>query len=551
MIAICDDEMGYMNTPSPELYHAAELDCEDVDDPDHPDYDASDCASSSHDEDSSPPREPSPPPRQPTPPPTPPPTQKRGKHVVYKKPAAQQTMKAKRWRKLNRAASSKDDNVLGGTMPDTPATPLAAPATPDLLLYRRSFQKDFEEEPTTLPMVPRVPLVDAEEGHGVVQKLGMLPSAELSCSKCGGQIDVLRSTGKAGGKWKCRKCNTKMTQLNRLFGCWPIPEFGGISKEQEMAFFNSAHGCDNPSQLDELVIETMTELVKHKESVSLDGEWLPLSCWEKRGYSTSAIVATADSRNSKVNERFGMMYKVTVERDCLAIEREKIREQVRQTRSDRNANRRGEGRSLKRQALPAPPDEDEPEEKADEKKSNKKSKKHKKKRKHSSSSSSDEDSSSSKRKKAKKNKRANHEKEKKEKEKSKDEVMKKDAAKSSELLRKEALKVSAEERKVSAKAARDANRVVAKLSSLEITLDNAAKPQAIHKHVPAFAVKGVQDSLASVQKYLKEAREVLKGKKKTLLSYEMSDVDAIDKEAKQNLHLVTSMVESAQKHARR
>ena len=367
MIASCDDEMGCMNTPSPEPYHAAEFDCEDVDEPDHPDYDASDCALSSHDEDTSPPREPSPPPRQPSPPPT----HKRRKSVVYKKPAAQQTMAAFGWRRLNRAASSEADNVLGDTMLDTPATPLAAPATPHELLYRRSFQKDFEEEPTTLPIVPRVPLVDAEEGHGVVQKLGTLPSAALSCSKCGGEIDVLRSTGKASGKWKCRKCHTKMTQLNRLFGCWPIPEFLGISKEQEMAFFNSSHGCENQSELDELVIETMTELVKHKARFSLDGEWLPLSCWEKRGYSADAIVATADSRNSKVNERFGMMYKVTVERDCLAIEREKIREQVLQTRSDRNANRRGEGRSLKRPALLAPPDEDELEENADEKKSDK------------------------------------------------------------------------------------------------------------------------------------------------------------------------------------
>jgi hypothetical protein len=100
------------------------------------------------------------------------------------------------------------------------------------------------------------------------------------------------------------------------------------------------------------------------------------------------------------------------------------------------------------------------------------------------------------------------------------------------------------------KGLRDANRVVAKLAGLELSLESMAKPLQIHKDIPPFALEAVKDCLKDVKAKLSDAKDTVRGKTKGLLSFDLADVDAADKKAKQALALLSTMITSVEKHKR-
>ena len=77
--------------------------------------------------------------------------------------------------------------------------------------------------------------------------VGLLMSLEIplrpTCGKCKELImDPLKAVvaGKGAGCWKCPECNTKCTQLNRIFGPWPL----GLSLPfQRICRRNSSETC--------------------------------------------------------------------------------------------------------------------------------------------------------------------------------------------------------------------------------------------------------------------------------------------------------------------
>jgi hypothetical protein len=228
-----------------------------------------------------------------------------------------------RWSRgtLQRAidASDAEDNVsLDRLVEQAPAADHDAEATP--MLPRP------EESLAVLAESPR-PLREAADGHvaimrGASSKLA-LPKNEIVCSKCDEVCDPLRSHGKAGGRWKCGSCNTKLVQLHRKFGGWPLKEFV-LSKEDEQVFFQAAKGKDLAG-LEALVIDHMTETLTQSESSQVDGEWNPLSVWVARGYMADEILNTATPANSKASERWGTVYKIETEKDQIKRCREIVR----------------------------------------------------------------------------------------------------------------------------------------------------------------------------------------------------------------------------------
>ena len=457
----------------------------------------------------------------------------KAKPTVLKKPAAPIV-----WLEPSDEADNSDNEPLSSIV--APSVPLATPSRAMLVVPELAVP-----ELAMLAVPDLAQLAEPEPNQEAVQSLGVdFAPLEIRCSKCDKECDPLRSIGKSGGKWKCNFCNTKLTQLNRLFGGWPIPEMVQMTKAQEVDFFNAAHQCENLSLLEDLVIETMTEVIRHKDSVSLDGEWLPLSVWEKTGYDPGLILASATSSNSKPNARFGMLYKVVVERDSKTKERELVRAKLCEKRSSRR------GKDVMPIA-PNPADvkvenNSEVVEGKSNKKNKQKEKRKKRKRKHSSSSSSTSSSTSSESSEHVKCKKKRQGKESRDVDKAKAKA-KANAEKTKELetMAKESAKQDAKDRK---KGNSDANKVVAKLSGLEITLANQVRPLPIHKHVPAFAINGVKEALVDVQAKLKEAKAQLKGTAHGLLSVDLSDVDALDKKAKQNSVLLSTMMESVAKH---
>jgi hypothetical protein len=411
---------------------------------------------------------------------------------------------------------------------------------------------DVIAAPALQDVIAAPALVDDGSMHCIQSLAITLPSADIRCSKCNSVCDPLRSTGKMGGSWKCSKCNCKCTQLNRLFGCWPIPEFGRMSREQEIEFFKKSHDCSSMDMLDQLVLETMSETVRHKETGSLDGEWLPLAVWEKQGYCAKEILSSATVKNSKPNERFGMVYKIVVERDQLLKEREYTREKILQRKTEHAKKK------VEKQETPQAQDDRAIEETMQQE--TRKEKNHKSKKRRKPSTSSGSDSSSSKKKsgsdasesnssssKKKKSKKESGKDKKKKKKNNKDTRNDKRAAKKEKYLRAQ-LKVAESKRlKDNAKGEREAHKVIAKLSGLElkvISLISSAK--AMHD-VPDFAIEGAKNASICMKKYIDEATKIIKGSYRGCLTFELSAVDDCWKKASAQVALLDGMMNSVRK----
>jgi hypothetical protein len=243
------------------------------------------------------------------------------------KPAPKPKPKAKAgprrgWRGLHQRAIDADDAEgiawLGNLVEQAPAADHDAEAT--TMLPRP------EETSVVIAESPR-PLREAADGQSAIMRGASsalaLPKNEVVCSKCNEVCDPLRSHGKAGGRWKCGSCNTKLVQLHRKFGGWPLKEFV-LNKTDEQLFFQAAKGKDLAS-LEALIIDTMTETLTESESRSIDGEWNPLSVWVARGYVADEILQTATSVNSKKSDRWGTIYKIETEKDQIKRCRDIVR----------------------------------------------------------------------------------------------------------------------------------------------------------------------------------------------------------------------------------
>ena len=142
------------------------------------------------------------------------------------------------------------------------------------------------------------------------------------CVKCKCIVDPLKVAGKSQGNWKCSSCNSKMVQLNRIFGGWPVKGWGEMSEEDEEEFWKEASG-KKTKHLKELVVTKMAFQQIKTEETNFTGDWLPLQVWETRGYDAQRIKDTSTDRDHKAHPRMGEVYKLTLETDILSAAKKK------------------------------------------------------------------------------------------------------------------------------------------------------------------------------------------------------------------------------------
>ena len=93
------------------------------------------------------------------------------------------------------------------------------------------------------------------------------------CYRCKGDVDVLRAplVGKSAGAWKCHQCDTKGTQLYRLFGTWPTDSFKRLHPDVQTQFYQQAKERADTRQLEELLIHTLTQVRIEQEETNVGG----------------------------------------------------------------------------------------------------------------------------------------------------------------------------------------------------------------------------------------------------------------------------------------
>ena len=133
-----------------------------------------------------------------------------------------------------------------------------------------------------------------------------------TCYRCKQEVEVLRAplVGKSHGSWKCDKCNTRGTQLNRLFGSWPPASFKKLDSSVQAKFWQDAKEKACKDQLEELFVQTLTTSRIEQEVAQVGGEYLPLSVYEARGFDIKRIEAHCkDTEDHKV---LGTCYRVDI-----------------------------------------------------------------------------------------------------------------------------------------------------------------------------------------------------------------------------------------------
>ena len=149
--------------------------------------------------------------------------------------------------------------------------------------------------------------------NAAVRDVGLFPDPVLTCSTCGGfaTLSKMRLASKGSGTWECRTCMVKTSTLRREFGKWPISQFSAMSIEEKQAFMGDI-ADKNLSQIRAILETKFRKLSQHGTYYDHNGEFLPLSVWEKRGYDPEAIKTLTPNSDKRVHPILGDTYRVVL-----------------------------------------------------------------------------------------------------------------------------------------------------------------------------------------------------------------------------------------------
>ena len=103
----------------------------------------------------------------------------------------------------------------------------------------------------------------------------------------------------------------KTSTLRREFGKWPISQFSAMSIEEKQAFMGDI-ADKNLSQIRAILETKFRKLSQHGTYYDHNGEFLPLSVWEKRGYDPEAIKTLTPNSDKRVHPILGDTYRVVL-----------------------------------------------------------------------------------------------------------------------------------------------------------------------------------------------------------------------------------------------
>lgn len=154
-----------------------------------------------------------------------------------------------------------------------------------------------------------------------------MPAEEaVVCAKCNVQT-AFKDTLPYGTKRKCRKCNSLMGRLRTMYGAWPTVEFKGLNSIQQAAFYAKSAGL-NKSELEAVVVDTISVAQTQSTTVTMKSEYRPLKYWGQLGYDVKKIEENAMPEDVRESASTGVCYRIQVESLSESIRKETKQEQV-------------------------------------------------------------------------------------------------------------------------------------------------------------------------------------------------------------------------------
>ena len=131
------------------------------------------------------------------------------------------------------------------------------------------------------------------------------------CGWCGNRthINLCRLGKKEPPTWKCKCCNTRLTQLWRLFGSWP-PAGIDISEEDQIKFLSDLQTMTSSKKIEAFSEHFLEQFEVQLKSTTWGGEFLPLKVWESRGFDIAAIESQTTPENKMLHPVLGDCYRV-------------------------------------------------------------------------------------------------------------------------------------------------------------------------------------------------------------------------------------------------
>ena len=171
------------------------------------------------------------------------------------------------------------------------------------------------------------------KGLAAVQMAPPIAQAPPSCHRCHLPVDVLKApiVGKGAGSWRCAQCNTRGSQLSRMFGGWPTETFRRLAPSVQESFWQAARDKSTKQELQELWVQTLSEKRIEQEVGQIAGEYLPLSVYKTRGFDADAIVANCNDFED--HAILGRCYRVNIRSQCSRAIEEMTRAEVNEART--------------------------------------------------------------------------------------------------------------------------------------------------------------------------------------------------------------------------
>ena len=103
---------------------------------------------------------------------------------------------------------------------------------------------------------------------------------------------MTRVTFKRTLRVKCCTCNTRLTQLGRAYGGWPLAGWNeDFTETEQQAFYLSIGPCTSMQEIKKKTEKIFLKIYERKKSANRHSEEQPLSVWATRGYNIDDIKA--------------------------------------------------------------------------------------------------------------------------------------------------------------------------------------------------------------------------------------------------------------------
>jgi hypothetical protein len=132
--------------------------------------------------------------------------------------------------------------------------------------------------------------------------------------------------------FKCHKCNSKLTQLIGVFGTWPSDNFKKKSDVEKQEFMRQMHACASSVEVKIKATELLETFEEHAEFYLENGEFLPESVWNARGFPGETIREKARPADIQEHDVLGKCYRCVIR--CTGLKGERGQKRSSQSLAD-------------------------------------------------------------------------------------------------------------------------------------------------------------------------------------------------------------------------